>query len=287
LPRPPRNYESEEYPLPHRFNSASAFDLGNEVLNSTILPLVRSRDDLNVADSVNVNPLHGAFGVETGPSCQEGSIVPHLNFRLSLSMSDYAINTDNLRSIRFLWFPFYISYKDNLTAINEEDAGTIETVLELANTLSGKFTKPLYTGTDLLTLSNLPMNTVEETEVFGNYGLTTDTKIESVAFDLQDFWDTLMFGTNKGMLKSSLGPIRWGRVYRDRPYSFASNNAMFPKVKRMNPYTFCGVMLHAEIAGLPGQDPWGADVTATNDALRFAYEVNFNEWNPNFDQTAA
>ncbi len=202
-------------------------------------------------------------------------------------MTEGAIETDKIRALRFMWFPIYTSFLDNLDTIDAESGLTPESILELAHFTGGHTTYPLVTAANLDGTNNtVPVNTVSETEVFGDYGLGADLAPEEVAFDPAVMYDALKYSTIKTMLKGIVGPIRTPTLLRDRPYQYFSNNFMHPKVKRMNEYTFCGVMFH--LFNAPTVDQFH-DLGHFTDIphMRIAGRIRYNEWNPNFDQTIA
>ncbi len=152
---------------------------------------------------------------------------------------------------------------------------------------TAKRVNPNYGTVNLTGVRNQPVATVLETEVFGDWGLATDLVQESIAWDQVRFYDALNFYTNSGMLKKIVGRKQTFTITKDRPALYHSNNFTNPSVKRMNPYTFCGVIIWT---GIPGTNAFGqpADFNAADlDLIHWNIFVRFDEWNPDFDQTQA
>ncbi len=294
---PPKNYRMAEFPLHHEFSGGFNLAAENAALDSTIITLARQRIDLgNGADIIEVNPKHSAFAEETGSSCHTESIIPRMSFgfnaripmdaRSNLYMG--TVVADAIQEVIFNWMPIYTAFVEPLEAENVEDGLAVEAVLELNTVSSGKKVSPLYTGTDLLaaTTSDISPSTVNDTEVFGDLGLSVDFKQEAVDFDPDIFFDAIKYGSTSSILKKITGHWNTVKLRYDRTYHFQSDNYMFPSVKRMNHFTFCGILFHVPQAGSSRQLFNVLECTATIPQVRIQYNVNYDEWNPNFDQTA-
>lgn len=283
---PPRGYRKLEYPLPHNFSTIFNLLAEDTSADSTIIPLIRATEAFTTPEAIEVNPRNANFAEETGASIHMGSIVPRLNVTFSLVLSKGAIETDKIRALKVNWMPIYISFLDSLEAMDDKTAVSVEDILELAHDTTNKDVWPLYNGTNLATgIGTCPMNTVAATEVFGDWGLSVDTDIEATAFNKELFYDSLQYYTNAGMLKAVTGSMNTVIVKRDRPFLYHSNNFTNPRVKRGNPYTFCGILFH-----LPSGDQ-ADQITRLADTTNIAHiqgqmSVRYDEWNPEFDQSA-
>jgi len=296
---PPKNYRMAEYPLHHEFSGGFSLSAITETLNSTIVPLARSRKDQSVnADTIEVNPQHNNFAEETGSSCQNQSIVPRMNFGFSAYMpvASYhgqwlAAGIDDINEVIFNWMPLYTAFVESLDAVNEEDGLTVGATLELVPATSDTV-RPIYTGTDLLlaATTDISPSTVNDIEVFGDLGLSVDFKQEAVAFDPDVMFDAMKYGTTSSMIKKLIGKWNTVKLTKGRAYHFQSSNYMYPTVKRMNTHTFCGILFHVPVAAATSQSrqPFlAADCTAATPQVSINYNCNYDEWNPNFDQTAS
>ncbi len=287
--RNPRNYRQTDYPLIHDFQYQFSLDVEDETKNSTIVTLLRS-SELTGVEAVEVNPSHGSFLEDSGPTIFMGSIVPRLSVTITAKLDQAAFDIDSIEHMIFKWMPIYTAFLNSLDA---ENVGTpssdIETIIELGHDVTKKRTNPLYSTVDLTSTPAVdhPVSIIPATEGFSTYGLTTDLKMESVAFDEQAFWDAKRYYTNKGMLNKVTGSMKTVNLdYHRRPYKYFSNNYTSPIVKRGNPYMFCGILFHVPQAKEIGQYCDDADVTTSVGHIDFGVRVDFEEWNVDFDQTA-
>lgn len=280
---PPRGYKAEEYPLPHLFNYS--FDLSAEDLtkSATMCTILRTSEAALNADAVEVNPRNSAFAVDAGPLIFNGSIVPRINFRLQATMTKGSIVTDLLEHINFKWMPIYTAFLPSLQAEDEKTATQVEDIVELTASLTNKEVFPKFQA-NLTNASNQPLSTVTDAEVFGDYVLGGDAVLEAVAFVEKDFYDSLSFKTNAGMLGKVAGNFKTVRLTREKPYTYTSNNFTNPMVKRGNPFTYCGVLVFIPQASTGTQTFPIGDTTAISH-IHFKLSIRYDEWNPNFDQS--
>lgn len=299
--RPPRGYNQMQYPLPHNFQMSFGLSMEDETRNTVIIPLIRNSELMVGIENVEVNPRHANFAEETGASCFTGSIVPRLTVQIAAWIPQLIAfggtpGTDTATAVRFKIFPIYMAFEDMYDADNEKDLVDVQSVLELEHEVTDKTGQPLLSGVDVFSngasgAGSIPLNTVGYTEVGAtHWGATTDAKVESVAFDELLYWDMIHFGTMSSMLKKATGNIRNVNVQRGRPYYFHSSNYSSPIVKRINPYTFCGIMIHVPQASVAagvdetGQAAQQGELTPI-EHIHFSARVRYDEWNPNFDQT--
>ncbi len=282
---PPRGYRQEEHPLPHNFNNTFQLHLEDETKNSAYIPIFRTSELAINPETIEVNPSNAAFGEDPGPTIHNGSIVPRVNFRMSATLTKAAIETDKVRALLFNWMPVYTAFLSSLEAEDPRTAVQVEDILELQHDVTNKDTYPLNSSVNLSAASDWPISTKPYTEVFGDWGLSVDLQYEGVAFDKELFFDAMQYYGNAGMLKKSVGPMKTIMVTRDRPYRYHSSNFTNPTVKRGNPYTFCGVLVHLPQANAADQLMLASDTTNITH-LDISFHVRFDEWNPNFDQAA-
>lgn len=282
---PPKGYRNIEYPLWHEFNYLFAMSAEVTNKNSTMLTLLRASEaSTDGIEAVEVNPKHGSFGVETGPTIAMGSIVPKMMFKLEAHMSKTSIVTDNLRNIAFNWVPLYFSFLDSLTAEDDKTAVTIEDIFELEHDTTNKDVNPNYGGIDL-TADNHPLGTILATDTLADYGLSTLAVLEDIAYDENLLWKAMRYYTNKGMLSKVMGKWHTVILERDKTYSYYSNNFTNPTIKRGNPYTYCGILVHVPQAGSINQTFTATDTSVINH-IDFRVRCAYEEWNQDFDQTA-
>lgn len=286
--RPPSGYSIADYPLPHEWSSGFELTADSDTGNSTIINIFRQSQEANAVETIKVNPRNGAFAEETGVTCAEGSIIGDNMFRMAMHLTKGAIETDKLRELAVYIMPIYMAFDDTYTAMDTNSSTEIEDVIEMARSTSLFRGQPLYDGNKLTlggTSPAQPLNTIHYAEAFGDWGLTTTAVLESVAFSENDFYDTINYKTNGGMLKKVTGRMMRITLKQDRPFYKAWTSPPFPSVKRMNPFTYCGMLVHVPPAGAIGQFSHGTDVTAINH-VRVTNHGKFDEWNQNFEQVA-
>ncbi len=288
MPSTPRGYWAEEYPLYHKNQghfglSMHATSVAKE---GTILPFFRSTEKLVNPENVNVNPRNAGFAEESGISCYIGSIVPKLKTSFNIKLSSAAIETDKIRTAVIYWWPLYNSFVEGLDAIDSKTGDTVSTVVDLVPSTGDKQVKPNYNGTDLS--SQAVDDFSSGVEAFGSWGLTTDAKIEGVGMSMNLLNDAFRYYTTKGMIRSILPRMNRVVINRDRSYNYWSRNWTYPKVKRSNEYTFCGIGLFCpQREGADGAYNINHGDTLTNiDHFSISYVTEFEEWNSNFDQGA-
>ncbi len=284
-PRPPRGYRNEEYPLPHNFSQSFSLSAENEALNTAIIQILRTHEGLTAAaETIEVNPRNAAFAEETGSLIGSGSIVPRIEFSLNMRLSKLAIETDKVRALIVNFMPIYMAFLPSLDAEDDKTAVSVEDILEIQHNPTDKDTVALHSTTNLLNATNFPLSTVNA-ENFADVNLTTDAVQESVAFDYQLWKDAMQYYTNGGMLRKVCGAMRWVHLTRDKTFRLHSFNFTNPTVKRGNPYTYCGVMVHLPQVGSAEQIAFAGDTTAIGHVDVFS-STRYNEWNPFFEQVA-
>ncbi len=282
---PPKGYASTDYPLPHNTGFSISLNGEDETLNSTIIPLFRMTEACINPEGIEVNPTNANFAEENGVSIFRGSIVPRVMFHFDAWLTKGAVETDKIRHMKFKWMPIYTSFLNSLDASDEKTGTDIESQLELQHDTGNKDVYPLYVTSEKLLgiTSGLPLNTLGYSEALADWGLSTSNLIESVAFSEADFYDTMQYKTNAGMLKKVVGPMRTVTLTRDRPYRFFSNNFTAPQVKRGNPYTFCGILFHLPQGETQGQN-FSSIATTNIPHINISGGIRFDEWNTVFDQ---
>ncbi len=280
--RAPRGYQKSDFPLPHQLEYKFGLGLDGTSKESTYIPIIMNDRGLVNADLVNANPEHGSFSEEPSPYCYKGSIIPKVMFSLTMSMSKGAIETDKVRTIKVNWLPVYTSFLNRLTAEDSKSGNTVAEILELVSEAVGKSVVPIWSTVNMSAAGTVPVHSAATTALMG---LTTDATHESTIFDDNIFYDAMQYYTNRNMLKKVIGKMHRVIVNRDRPYRYYSNRFTSPMVKRINDYTFCGVLVWTKKSGDVDQIPLAGDTTDINH-VDCKCIVRYNEWNPEFDQTA-
>lgn len=297
MPRkfPPRGYFNEEYPLPHDFIYKFSLSLENVAKDATICTMFRNSIENTVnPEQIEVNPHKPVFEECNGPTCHSGSIIPKLSFSLNAFMN-IASNTDvggasgPSKPIKFNWAPLYCAF-DDIDATDEESNLTVGNIVELEK---GGFSEinPTFVSDLTVTsghasshpLTTAPGNITDET--FDDWELGTDLVMESVAWSKETYFEHIRFGTVTKKLQKVMPRINTGMVSASRPFRYYSNNFTYPSVKRINDFTYCGVMIMLPQAGDTEQPILASEVTDI-EHINFTIRASFDEWNPAFDQSA-
>ncbi len=278
----PKGYFKTEYPLPHNFNLAFSLSLENVAKAATYVPLILNDEALVNADTVNANPEHGSFAESDDAYCYKNSIIPRMMVHITAKMALPAIETDSMRSCVFNWMPVYVSFLNRLDAKDSKTGVAVEAILELEHETVGKSAYPLWSGTDI-TGGNVGIHATPTTALMG---LTGNANIENVVFDKNLFFDAMQYYTNAPMLKKVVGRMKRIFLNRDNMYTYHSDKFTNPIVKRINEYTFCGVLFSVPQSGSIDQVNSAGDTTAINH-INFGVNVKYDEWNSEFDQTSS
>lgn len=280
---PPKGYKAMEYPLPHNFLYLIDGGMDATTTSNLILTLLRTSKTASAPETVEVNPANASFAEDTGPLVHLNSIVPRIKISMDFWLSKGARETDKLKSLSFFWFPIYIAFLDSLEAEDPKTNVQVEDILELTHNTDNEDVHPLHNGTDTGIAYNHPLSNVNATEVFGDYGLTTDAKVEFVTLDHELMKDAKQYYGNAGMLNKVMGRGHRVTLKADHPYRYFSHNYTYPSVKRGNPYTFCGIAICLPVNNTKGQINFNTEMTAIKH-LHGSVAVEFDEWNSLFDQ---
>lgn len=288
---PPKNYEMMEYPKHHFDSGTFELALVAGTKDATILPLLQSSDNGfdNGSDptAIDVNPRNSGFGVTDEPICYNGSIVPDLKFWFSASLTEQAWDTDKVLSARLNYFPIYLSFLEDYHSVNQEDTTDIEAAISMQHNATEHAGYPVFGGDSAdLDIKATTADTIGTTQ-YAFLGLTTNAILEGVALNMPGIYDNLKYGTNRKLLMNVIGKIRTARIGREsKPYRYRSGNRTYPKVKRMNDYTFCGMAFNVENSGKGAQPYHSTEITDTLSGIRINWGYAYTEWNPNFNQSA-
>ncbi len=161
-PRHPSGYSQGDWPLFHELQwnfGLTADTTPASGGNATGLPLFFHDEAAEDPTAINVNPRHASFDVSTQSNCVTNSIVPRLSLSFSATMSEDMIEVSKARSMRFKWFPIYISFSD-YQAEDDRTGLTLVDMLELTRVATPEEMHPTYNGTDLLNAWTMPTNQV-------------------------------------------------------------------------------------------------------------------------------
>ncbi len=280
--RIPKNYNVTEYPLPHNFNVKFNLNLDDAATKyGTFVPILLSDEGLVNADLVIANPEHGSFAEVAYAHCYKNSIIDNLSIRFRAKLTKAAIETDKIQNITLYVLPIYTSFISRLEASDSKTGVSVEDILELTHETAGKSIQPIYAakltvGTTLAAHSDATVALM---------GMTTTRALETIIFDTALFYDALQFYTNSAMLKKVIGRMMKLTVGRDFP-KFMMFRGVKGIIKRINEYTLCGYHVFVGKAGTTEQMMAAGDVTSV-DHITISFDVRYDEWNNQFDQTSS
>ena len=275
------NKPLKEYPLRHKFEGSFELSMEQAAANDTFLPLFmcdQNKTTPHAVDSVNVNPMSETADYDTDSGCTTfpNSVVNNVHLRLMVSMP---IEDTTVTHALYIAGMVCTSI-DDVDADNEDGTKTVGSVMKLKRETTNEDTvHPDWSGTDINALATLLPDDVP--------GLTGTQQIEAIDFDYDSYRDELFHGQLSGMLKKvTNGGLREYVIFRERPYMTDSWIKVSPRVKRQNKGTFCGILFHLPQSRNTRQFWDAAEVDATKEHLRISYQVEFNEYNDNFNQEA-
>ncbi len=276
MPTRTKLMKTKWYPRPHQMENAWAYNMNTATLGTTIYPLIMYDEGLGTPSAYEANPEHASFVEANEPNCFPESKVDSLFCRLKMNLTVGAVGTDKLLAVNFAYMPIFLAFKEDYEAKDELSGLTIETILELAKESTDRQGYPLWTNVDMgtkvaafLDLSaNIP-------------ALTTDTNIEAVNFNVDDYYDTLNYSNIAGKLKNVQGGLKW-RTLTQRHPQITIDIRLRPKVKAMNPYTFFGLLVHVPNADDIRQVPVSSETSAINHVHATIF-TRYYEWQQDFN----
>ena len=241
----------------------------------TIIPMIMQDEGLGDPASYNAHREHASFAAYAGPNCYPDSFVPKIDANLTLALSKACINTDKVDKLNVMVMPIFMAFKDDYEAIDDLSSIEVQDVLEMQKEATDKQGYPVWNGT-----AQGGDNYVVGTDVPG----LTAGQLQSVTFDLNQFYDAMQFLTISGKLRKCCGKPRWYTVSRYKNVNINLRSFVNPKVKKMNPYTFCGLLIYVPKESQHQQLVTNSDLSDTYH-IHAIFNCRYDEWNENFDST--
>jgi len=264
------------FPRPHNMIHSLAHDLDSVIVNQWgIYPLIMYDEGLGAPSGYKANTENAAFVDANEPNCFPESKIDNIFCRLEMSLAKKAL-TDNITGLKMAFMPIMLAFKEDYTPADELTGVKIQDILEMTTESTDRQGYPLwntvdfgqkFTGSDLLA-ANVP-------------ALTATQRMESIAFDLQLFYDALQYYTISDKLRACVGGMKWVTLTRNRPIRTFDINIK-RKNKYMNPHNFYGLMIGCEVGDTHRQIATAADVTTGAHAYSSIITKYF-EWHGGFD----
>ncbi len=287
--RPPAGYKGNDKPLHH--DGFYKYDLSLIVnKNSTMETYIRSTNQSVDPAGIQVNNRNAGFDTEDGVTCCFDSRIQFINIRTDVSLTSAAIETAKIHSLKFYWQEIFGCWEDSWTATDEVSGATTKTTLDLLSNVAEEDVIPDF-QTKLNNIAvvggQMISNKVDPTEVAtGDWGMTTDGSMEHVPFELQEYFDMLNFGTISGKLKSITSNVKSHILTKNNPHFTIKSSRNVPGPCRfIVPHTFYARRYVIPLDGTKYQTLSTGFTPTDIGHVSITTKVNFNEWNPEFDQT--
>jgi len=271
-----RLMKTEWFPRSHDSRLSFYLDAESVTQNSTIIPIMHHDEGLGAPSAFSANPENASFGTSSSSNCFVESRVDNIFCEISLSLTKGAIETDKIHSLRIAFMPMALAFSEVYDVTDEVSTADIKTTLELTKESTNREAYPLYSDVKL----------IEKFSGSGTFaaeqpGLTASQVIESVAFDHDIFYDALKYLKISEKMRTVIGGLRWITLTKTRPFARIRIRQR-SAAKRMNPYTFMGVLIHLPVGDTHYQDFSAADTTDINHVL-VSSNIRYFEWNQEFD----
>ncbi len=270
--------KSTWYPQPHFNRGSCSFELDDETINSTIVPFAFYDEGKGTPTAQETNPRNAAFGLIFNEcNCFVNSRVNSIFAEFRFSLTAQALD-DNIPAIRFAYMPIHTAFIEDYTSIDELTSEEVQDVLEMTTESTDRQGGPLYVAAKEVA-TKFANSAIQGTNT---PFLDTTVDLEAIAFDSDAYYNAIHFHTNAGKISSASGGLRWDVLTQNKPF-IRKRFHIVPKVKRMNEFTYFGLMLHIPIAGTRDQLPALTEITVAKQMLHVDWSVRYNEWNEDFN----
>ncbi len=297
---PPKGFKQEQYPLRHRLIWSYGLSAKTATMNSALMLMVHSSNDMVGAPStIIVNPHNPDYVEDTGPLVRQMSIIDRLKISMTFNMTSLCADRnetasaawtgDGITHIHLLWRPIFFSFPEKLDAADEKTTTTVAAILALTKDASKEDVVPLTTtklpagGTPSEVV--MPSSIINDVQVFGDYNMTTNLEMEEHVWDETLFQTALRKYTNKGALKACVGRTRHVHLTRERPFKkFFIDKPVPSAIRRVLPYGFFGIAVHLPVTVDYGSDFYDVSLTGSKPHLGVKCIAQFHEWNHEHEQ---
>lgn len=266
------------FPRPHNFQHSWRHSIDSTGAKyATIYPIMFYDEGIGSPSGYNANREHALFAEAGEANCFVESRVDSAFVSMTISMTKACLETDKLSNIRFCYMPIMMAFKEDFIAIDEKSSQEVQDVLEMQTESVDRQAYPLYNGSKVIekyvNSALMPAN---------QPGLTLTQVLEYITFTTGDYYDMLQYMTNGHKLRTVQGGLKWGTLTRNRPNQ-TIRFRLRGKTKRMNPYTFWGILLLVPRIDTVDQIHIGADATIDMQHVDVMMTTRYNEWNQEFD----
>jgi len=243
--RPPRGYDRDDFSLPHRFIYGFGLDFSNVSKAGTTLTYLRTSKDSVNPETIEVNTKNANFAVDGGPVICYDSIVNQIMIKKQFIFTKHAHVTDQIPRIVVKTMKIIGAHEDSWTPADELTGDDIGTLLKLTDDATKEDVTPTFNGTDLGNASNHPLSTVTMPEAFGDYNLTTDSKLEGINHNVDNIFKAEHYYTNGGKLKSLHRSLQSYHMSQNKRYHTIYEKRFVPRrVRRGIESLYFGELIH-------------------------------------------
>lgn len=263
----------KEYPKIHY--SEYQMNYNNSAADRThAMPIAMHDEGLAAPSTIKTNPNNDSFAEYDGPNCHPESEVGRISAKCEISMTSNAIAT-GIRAQRVGFIEVYNSFGEDMDQADNVTGDTVKSILELVKDTVDKQCYFLHNGTNVAVTDTPYM-------IGADYpGLAGDQKPEEIDFDINKYYAWRKYYSTGGLAKTMAPKLVWKIVTPTRPATYILKG-INKKIKRMNPYAFCGLIILVPHAASIHQ--FETSATAYNGVgLKGTLKVAFPEWNPRFD----
>ncbi len=279
--RPPPGFESQKFPLRHKFLNAAGLSIVTTGKNSCMFPVIRHYKGANNPSTVDVNPHNSNFVRETGAICNNMSIIDRLKIKLDFT---FTLNGYTAKSpLKCWWQPIFMSFPEKLDAADDVSGTTVAAILEIVKDATQEDVTPLYNNLKHDTTGasdrTQPVSTVNLTETFGILNMDTDLTNEGVTWDDSLMQDAMQYYTNKGALKACIGRRRFMVLSEKNPHQSYFVNKRPPKaVRRVMPYSTMLILCHVPLVSEDDQVYLATQPSASVAFVGVTMKTRYHEW---------
>ncbi len=267
---------TEWYPQPHQMRDSWAYELDDNTIDTTCYPIIMHDEGLGTPSDQETHPENAAFALVNRPNCFVNSRVNKIKGQLTFALTSKALD-DNIPAVKCYFMVTKMAFKENYVAIDELSTAEVQDVFKLQTESTDRQGYPLWNGTKMATKytnSGLLDAAVP--------GLTTDQQIEGVAFSPTSYYNAIHYQTIAGITKASARGLKFITLTPNRPVAKIRIH-IDSKVKRMNEYTFFGLIVGCQSVDNEFQYVTTADITAATKYVYADVVFRYNEWNGDFN----
>jgi len=284
--RPPRGYDRDDLPLPHRFIYSFGLDFSSSSKNGTMVTYLRTSKDSVDPETIEVHRKNINFAIDAGAVVCFDSIVNQIQISKRFVFTKHAHVTDQVPKLLIKSWKVMGAHEDSWTPADELTSIDTATLLKLTDDATKEDVTPTFNTVNLGNAGNQPLSTVTMPEVFGDYNLTTDAVMEGVYVDPLEIFKAEHYYSNGGKLKTLHRRIETFTLSQNKRYNNIFERKFIPsRLRRAIESLYFGESIHLPRATVTESTHDPAHAVTAGNHIFCIVEVNFNEWNKKFEQS--